>query len=80
MDPIKQFTDERMADIEAMARDDELRRKSLDWMLHADRYKYTYNFQWLGRPVIKFPGDIVVSQEIIWQVKPVMHGWHWHLG
>jgi cephalosporin hydroxylase len=70
MDPIKQFMDERQADIEAMAHDDELRRKSLEWMLHADRYKYTYNFQWLGRPVIKFPGDIVVSQEIIWKVKP----------
>jgi cephalosporin hydroxylase len=39
-------------------------------MLHADRYKYTYNFSWLGRPIIKFPNDIVLMQEIIWQVKP----------
>lgn len=70
MDPIQQFTNERLAAIEAMAKDEELRRKSLDWMVHADRYKYTYNFQWLGRPIIKFPGDIVVSQELIWKVKP----------
>lgn len=70
MDPVTQFRNERLADIEAMAKDKELQRKSLDWMLHADKYKYTYNFQWLGRPIIKFPSDIVVSQEIIWQVKP----------
>lgn len=70
MDPVTQFRNERSADIEAMAKDKELQRKSLDWMLHADKYKYTYNFQWLGRPIIKFPSDIVVSQEIIWQVQP----------
>lgn len=70
MDPVTQFKNERSADIEAMSKDEELQRKSLDWMLHADKYKYTYNFQWLGRPIIKFPSDIVVSQEIIWQVKP----------
>jgi cephalosporin hydroxylase len=70
MDPVTQFKNERSADIEAMSKDEELKRKSLDWMLRADKYKYTYNFQWLGRPIIKFPSDIVVSQEIIWQVKP----------
>jgi cephalosporin hydroxylase len=69
-DPIKQFEEERAAAIEAMARDEELRRKSLDWMLHADKYKYTYNFRWLGRPIIKFPSDIVLMQELIWDVKP----------
>jgi cephalosporin hydroxylase len=70
MDPIQQFMNERLAAIHAMAKDEELQRKSLDWMVHADRYKYTYNFQWLGRPIIKFPGDIVVTQELIWKVKP----------
>lgn len=70
MDPIQQFKDERAAAIAAMAQDEALKQKSLDWMVHADKYKYTYNFSWLGRPIIKFPSDIVVSQEIIWEVKP----------
>lgn len=70
MDPIQQFKDERAAAIAAMAQDEALKQKSLDWMIHADQYKYTYNFTWLGRPIIKFPSDIVVSQEIIWEVKP----------
>lgn len=70
MDPIKAFKDERAAAISEMASDDQLRKKSLDWMLHADRYKYSYNFSWLGRPIIKLPTDIVLFQEIVWDVKP----------
>lgn len=69
-DPIAQFFAERGADIEAMGRDEELRQKSLDWMLHADRYKYTYNFTWMGRPIIKFPNDIVIQQELMWKLRP----------
>ncbi len=32
--------------------------------------KYSYNFVWLGRPIIQYPQDIMAMQEIIWQVKP----------
>jgi cephalosporin hydroxylase len=32
--------------------------------------KYSYNFSWLGRPIIQYPPDIVAMQEIIWKVKP----------
>jgi len=32
--------------------------------------KYSYNFVWMGRPIIQYPQDIVGLQEIIWQVKP----------
>jgi cephalosporin hydroxylase len=70
MNPIKQFEAERAAAIAEMGKDNELRKKSLDWMLHADKYKYTYNFSWMGRPIIKFPNDILILQEIIWNLKP----------
>ena len=53
-----------------MSSDHELKKKSIDWMLHADKYKYTYNYRWMGIPIIKFPNDIVALQEIIWKVKP----------
>jgi cephalosporin hydroxylase len=39
-------------------------------MLHADKYKYTYNYSWMGRPIIKYPSDIVATQQIVWDVKP----------
>ena len=32
--------------------------------------KYSYNFSWLGRPVIQYPQDIVAMQELVWRVKP----------
>lgn len=34
--------------------------------------KYTYNFSWLGRPIIQYPQDMIALQEIIWEVKPDM--------
>jgi len=40
------------------------------WMRETARYKYSYNFTWLGLPIIQFPQDILAMQEIIWQVKP----------
>lgn len=32
--------------------------------------KYSYNYEWLGRPIIQYPQDMVALQEIIWQVRP----------
>lgn len=32
--------------------------------------KYSYNFAWLGRPIIQYPQDMVAMQELIWQIKP----------
>lgn len=68
--PIKEFFDERNADIADMGEDTELRKKSLEWMHHADRYKYTYNYSWMGRPIIKYPNDMVIQQELMWALKP----------
>ncbi len=70
MDQIEEFKKERKHAIEQMSGDEDLKKKSLDWIVHADKYKYTYNFNWLGRPIIKFPNDIVLMQELIWDVKP----------
>lgn len=32
--------------------------------------QYSYNFSWLGRPIIQYPQDMVAMQEIIWAVQP----------
>ena len=32
--------------------------------------KYSYNFSWMGRPIIQYPQDIVAVQELIWDIKP----------
>jgi len=48
----------------------ELKKLSNDFMLKSSQYKYSYNFNWLGRPIIQYPQDIIAIQEIIWDVKP----------
>lgn len=32
--------------------------------------KYSYNFEWLGRPYIQMPQDMIAIQEILWRVQP----------
>lgn len=32
--------------------------------------KYSYNFTWLGRPIIQYPQDIVAMQELIFRLQP----------
>ena len=67
---LKNFKKRVNKNVKLMPQDSDLKKKSIDWMLHADKYKYTYNFRWTGIPIIKFPNDILALQEIIWKVKP----------
>jgi cephalosporin hydroxylase len=53
-----------------MAADEDLRTKTLDWLVHTAKYEYSYHFTWLGLPIIQYPPDILAVQEIIWAVKP----------
>lgn len=65
------FEDEVRASIDAMALDDDLKRATLDWMVRAGGdHRYSYNFTWMGRPIIQYPQDIVGLQELIWRVRP----------
>ncbi len=32
--------------------------------------RYSYNFKWMGRPIIQYPQDIIAVQELIWDIKP----------
>jgi len=46
-------------------------QKAADAFMRASTQpKYSYNFSWLGRPIIQYPQDIIAMQEIIWTVKP----------
>src|SRR5262245_58931007 len=56
--------------IASMAADAHLQDLAHELFLRTCRYNYSYNFTWLGRPIIQYPQDIIAMQEIIWQVKP----------
>lgn len=53
-----------------MAADDDLKKSALDVFVRSCEYRYSYNFTWMGRPIIQFPQDMIAMQEIIWRVQP----------
>jgi len=48
----------------------ELWQKTYDWMFTDKMKYYSYHFEWLGRPIIQYPQDIVQFQEIVWRTRP----------
>ena len=47
-----------------------LRKTAEVFMTQSVDAGYSYNFSWMGRPIIQYPQDLVAVQEIIWDVKP----------
>jgi len=66
------FEREKRESIRRLSGDARLRALSLDWLTEVSKTRYSYNFTWLGLPIIQFPQDIVAMQEIIWKVQPEM--------
>lgn len=69
MDP-KMFQNECNERIENNVHDMKLQQSSKTFMKNTIRTKYSYNFSWMGRPIIQYPQDIIAMQEIIWNVRP----------
>lgn len=70
MKEIQKFNSDRKQRIKEYASDSAFRQHSLDWVKESMQKMYVYNFDWLGRPIIQYPQDIVAVQELIWSVKP----------
>lgn len=70
MDPIEKFRAEVADNIRRLGADEGIKRRSIDWLRDITALHYVYNFQWLGRPIIQVPQDMVAIQELIWKVKP----------
>jgi cephalosporin hydroxylase len=70
MNVYDQFRQECRTEIDLMGRDERLNEQSLKWASYANTRKYSYHFEWQGRPIIQYPQDIVAMQELIWSIKP----------
>jgi len=70
MNQIDQFEQERLARIASYSVNAELQQQSLTWLRESMQRMYVYNFDWLGRPIIQYPQDIMAMQELIWSIKP----------
>ena len=69
-DPIMQFREEVQQRMAQNADNAPLCKSAAAFMLESTEPKYSYNFEWLGRPIIQYPQDIVAMEEVIWDVKP----------
>ena len=50
--------------------DHDVQSLTQQWFVATYRKRYSYNFQWMGRPVIQYPQDLLAMQEIIWNTRP----------
>lgn len=64
------FKQECDAEISIQGSDAALAKITRTWFDQAQRFKYSYHFEWLGRPIIQYPQDVAAMQEIIWAVRP----------
>jgi cephalosporin hydroxylase len=64
------FKKEVQERIEAIGNNEDLKLRAHDFMKASVDPKYSYNFSWLGRPIIQYPQDMIAMQEIIWEVQP----------
>jgi Cephalosporin hydroxylase len=69
-DPVAAFAREVADNIERQGQDNDLQALSRIWMRETVPSKYSYNFSWLGRPIIQYPQDIIALQEIVWRTQP----------
>lgn len=69
-DKIKEFQNQVKENITKLGCDKDLHGLSNIWIRETSRCSYTYNFSWMGRPIIQFPQDVFALQEIIWSVQP----------
>lgn len=43
---------------------------SKEWMQLSVDNKFSYQFDWLGVPIIQMPGDLIIFQEIVYKTQP----------
>lgn len=70
MDPIEAFKKQVAENVEALGEDRDVQGLSRIWCRETNRNGYTYNFSWLGRPIIQYPQDMIAMQELIWSIQP----------
>ena len=67
---VKEFADEVAERVRENGRNPELADAAMAFMQASTGPKYSYNFSWLGRPIIQYPQDMVAMQELIWSIQP----------
>ena len=70
MNPVEAYKAECNDRIDLQGKNEQLLQVSKDFTEATIRSGYSYNFTWMGRPIIQYPQDMIAMQEIIWAIKP----------
>ncbi len=70
MSEYKKFKQECKNEISIQGEDSKLKSSTQAWFNLANENKYSYHFEWMGRPIIQYPQDMIAMQELVWKVKP----------
>ena len=68
--PLEQYNFDILKRASAYGKNSKLQKVQRDFHDELVKAKYSYNFFWLGVPIIQEPQGIQAMQEIIWKVKP----------
>lgn len=68
----KDFRQDQLTTIKNISQDTEFRGIALDFFQKAALNGYTYVWDWMGLPVIQYPNDLLLMQEVIWKVRPTV--------
>lgn len=68
--PISEFQQECAERTASYAHKSDLIEAAQAFNVVSNREKYSYNFTWMGRPIIQYPQDMVAMQELIWRIQP----------
>jgi cephalosporin hydroxylase len=66
----KNFKKECDLEILKQGNDSDISQSTQEWINKANQLKYSYHFEWMDRPIIQYPQDMVAMQELIWKIKP----------
>ena len=68
--PILQFSNEKEKRIAGYSSNGPLQAAAKAFNDESNKCQYSYNFSWMGRPIIQYPQDMMAMQELIWDIKP----------
>jgi len=66
----KEFKKQCVEEIAQQGKNVSLNQLTRQWVDESIKSNYSYHFEWLGRPIIQYPQDIVGTQQLLWQIKP----------
>lgn len=66
------MSEETKSRLSMQSKNSRLKSASDEFLEASVHTKYSYNFTWLGRPIIQYPQDIVMIQQLIWKIRPTL--------